>query len=74
MDLAPSCIAWCAPRCAFPGVQIWCTPVTESAGANATLTITLATNATSDGSFKYWLDGELIELAVYTRRHADDCR
>ncbi len=47
-----------------PGVQIWCAPVTQSAGANATVVVTFATTATGAGSFVYWIDGERIEVAV----------
>lgn len=49
----------------IPGIQIWCTPVTESAGASGTLTITFTTTATGDGSFIYWIDGERIEVSVH---------
>ncbi len=48
----------------IPGVQIWCAPVTESAGAAATMTVTFATNASSDGEFRYYFDGELVTVPV----------
>lgn len=48
----------------IPGIEIWLAAVTESAGSAATLTITFATTATSDGSFVYWFDGDRVEVAV----------
>jgi phage tail sheath gpL-like len=48
----------------IPGIQIWCTPVTESAGAAGTQTITFTGTATSAGSFIYWIDGERVEVSV----------
>src|SRR3954462_524527 len=48
----------------IPGIQIWITPITESAGAAATAVITFTTNATSAGTFIYWIDGERIDVPV----------
>ena len=48
----------------IPGVVIFGSPVLESVGAAATMTITYATNATSAGTFTYWIDGERIDVAV----------
>lgn len=47
-----------------PGVAIWCSPVTQSIGAAATLTVTFATTATSAGTFTYWVDGERVDVPV----------
>jgi phage tail sheath gpL-like len=48
----------------IPGVSIWCSPVTQSAGAQATMTITIATNASSDGELRYWIAGDLVVVPV----------
>jgi phage tail sheath gpL-like len=48
----------------IPGIQIWCSPVTESAGAAGTETITFTGTATGAGSFVYYVDGERIEVSV----------
>lgn len=48
----------------IPGVAIYCSPVTESAGANATMTVTFATTATSDGEFRYRFAGDLVVVSI----------
>ncbi len=48
----------------IPGIQIWCSPVTESAGAAGLLTITFTTTATGNGSFIVYIDGERVEVPV----------
>lgn len=48
----------------IPGVVIYGAPVTESGGANATLTITFASNATSDGTWTYWIDGDIVSISA----------
>jgi phage tail sheath gpL-like len=45
-------------------VSIWCSPVTQSGGAQATMTITFATNASSDGEFRFWAAGDLVVVPV----------
>jgi phage tail sheath gpL-like len=48
----------------IPGVEIWLTPVTASAGAAATMTVTFATNATSSGTWILFFGGKRVEVAV----------
>jgi phage tail sheath gpL-like len=48
----------------IPGVAIYCSPVTVSGGASAALTITYATNASSDGEFRYRIAGDLVVVPV----------
>src|SRR6185503_14973874 len=48
----------------IPGVTILLCPVTESAGVAATCTITYATNASSAGTWIYYVAGRLIQVPV----------
>lgn len=48
----------------IPGIAIWLSPVTQSAGAAATMTITLLVTATSAGTLTYYIDGERVDVPV----------
>jgi phage tail sheath gpL-like len=47
-----------------PGVSVWLVAVADPAGTSATLTITFASNAGSDGTNKYWIGGRPVQLQI----------
>lgn len=51
----------------YPGVRIKAVAVAEASGggaASATMTITFATNASSAGTWRFWVCGEYVEVTV----------
>jgi phage tail sheath gpL-like len=51
-----------------PGVVIYGSPVTESGGVAATLTITIGSNAASDGTIVIYIDGEPVSVSIANGR------
>lgn len=47
-----------------PGVSVWLCAVADPAGTAATMTITMATTATSDGVIIYWITGVRVEVNI----------
>jgi phage tail sheath gpL-like len=48
------------------GVEIWLAPVTESVGAQATMTVTYATTATGDGEYLYYIGGRRVSVTIFS--------
>lgn len=47
-----------------PGVSVYLCAVPDPAGTAATITITFATNAASDGTIPYWVDGTQVDVNI----------